>query len=172
MITLQEKRVLAIDPTGRGFGFAVLEGPRKLIDWGVKQIRKEKTARSILQSKELMEHYYPDVIVVEDWKGRGSRRCLRIGNLIRAIRMMAEGRRIPTRCFSRYRVRQAFYSWHRRVKKLEIWRHKAYASLGTKNEAQSPPTEWSGRSLLGMTGRSNSLSYQSRHGVHSRESLE
>jgi Holliday junction resolvasome RuvABC endonuclease subunit len=112
MIALQEKRVLAIDPTSRGFGFAVLEGPRKLIDWGVKQLRKEKTARSILQSKELMARYCPDVVVVEDWQGRGSRRCLRIGNLIRAIRTMAERRRISTRCFSRFRVRQAFASWH------------------------------------------------------------
>jgi len=34
-------RVLAIDPSTRGFGFAVLEGPSRLIDWGVKETRSK-----------------------------------------------------------------------------------------------------------------------------------
>ena len=116
MVIFQEQRVLAIDPTYRGFGFAVLEGPRRLIDWGVKQMRRTKTARTILQSKALMEQYCPDVVVVEDWQGKGSCRCLRIGNIIRAIRTMANLYRIPTRCFSRNRVRQAFDFWNAKTK--------------------------------------------------------
>lgn len=35
------KRVLAIDPNSRGFGFAVLEGPDRLIDWGVVHVRAD-----------------------------------------------------------------------------------------------------------------------------------
>lgn len=30
-------RVLAIVPTSRGFGYAVMEGPKRLIDWGLKE---------------------------------------------------------------------------------------------------------------------------------------
>ena len=33
-------RVLAIDPSTRGFGFAVLEGLEKLVDWGVTRMIK------------------------------------------------------------------------------------------------------------------------------------
>ena len=32
-------RVLAIDPTPRGFGYAILEGSTDLVDWGVKSVR-------------------------------------------------------------------------------------------------------------------------------------
>jgi len=40
-------RVLAIDPSTRGFGFAVLEGPDRLIDWGVKETKVDKNRRSL-----------------------------------------------------------------------------------------------------------------------------
>ena len=36
---IKEKRVLAIDPTTKGFGFAIMEGPERLIDWGVKGVK-------------------------------------------------------------------------------------------------------------------------------------
>jgi hypothetical protein len=39
-------RVLAIDPSTRGFGFAILEGPNQLIDWGVKETRADKEQAS------------------------------------------------------------------------------------------------------------------------------
>ena len=35
-------RILAIAPSSRGFGFAVLEGQEKLVDWGVKSIKGDK----------------------------------------------------------------------------------------------------------------------------------
>ena len=40
-------RVLAIDPSTRGFGFAVLEGPNRLIDWGVKETKTEQKRRTL-----------------------------------------------------------------------------------------------------------------------------
>ena len=40
-------RVLAIDPSTRGFGFAVLEGPERLIDWGVKETKIDKNKRTL-----------------------------------------------------------------------------------------------------------------------------
>jgi len=105
---VQEKRVLAVDPTSRGFGFAILEGPEILIDWGVKQIRARKHRRCLKRIEELIDRYQPEVVVVEDCTRKGSRRCLRVRNLIQAIRVLAANRRIPTRCFSRLRVRQVF----------------------------------------------------------------
>ena len=55
--------MLAVDPTSRGFGFAVLEGPQDLIDWGVKQVRARKTSRSLKAIQELMQRYRPEMIV-------------------------------------------------------------------------------------------------------------
>ena len=70
------KRVLALDPTSRGFGFVVLESPTMLVDWGVKTTRPKEEAKALAKVLEVIRHYQPEIIVLEDH--RGSRRCARI----------------------------------------------------------------------------------------------
>jgi RNase H-fold protein (predicted Holliday junction resolvase) len=78
----KEIRVLAIDPSTRGFGFAVLERPNRLIDWGVKETKKNKNVRTLKLIEDLIDRYLPNVIAVEDYAGKGSRRCRRIQGLM------------------------------------------------------------------------------------------
>jgi Holliday junction resolvasome RuvABC endonuclease subunit len=101
-------RVLAIDPSTRGFGFAVLEGPNRLIDWGVKETKTDKNKKTLKLVADLIERYQPSVIVVEDYAGKGSRRCRRIQGLIRDISKLASKRKIRIRGVSRLKVKQAF----------------------------------------------------------------
>ena len=75
-------RVLAIDPTSKGFGYAVLEGPDELIDWGVKEDRQNRNTRCLKQIAGLIERWRPDVFVVEEVRGKSSRRSLRVRELI------------------------------------------------------------------------------------------
>ncbi len=103
-----DKRVLAIDPASRGFGFAVLEGPKRLIDWGVKSARVNKDKRCLKLIEDLIERYEPDVIVVEDYAGKGSRRCRRVRQLIEGILILAGKRRIKARSYSRRKVKTVF----------------------------------------------------------------
>jgi RNase H-fold protein (predicted Holliday junction resolvase) len=98
-------RVLAIDPSTRGFGFAILEGPERLIDWGVKETKTDKKRRSLKFGAELIERYQPRVIVVEDYEGKGSRRCQRVGELINDISKLASNRKIRVRNVSRAKVK-------------------------------------------------------------------
>jgi Holliday junction resolvasome RuvABC endonuclease subunit len=100
--------VLAIDPSTRGFGFAILEGPNRLIDWGVKETKIDKQRKSLNLIEDLIERYQPSVIVVEDYAGKGSRRCRRIERLINDISKLASKRKIRVRSFSRIKVKQAF----------------------------------------------------------------
>src|SRR5207244_8155192 len=100
--------VLAIDPSTRGFGFAVLEGPERLIDCGVKETKKNKNARTLKLIEDLIDRYQPSVIVVEDYAGKGSRRCRRIQGLINDISKLASQRKIRVKSFSRAKVKQAF----------------------------------------------------------------
>jgi Holliday junction resolvasome RuvABC endonuclease subunit len=103
-----DKRVLAIDPSTRGFGFAVLEGPNRLIDWGVKETKTDKRQRSQKLIADLIEQYQPSVIVVEDYAAKGSRRCGRVCDLINDISKLAMNRNVKVKSFSRLKVRQAF----------------------------------------------------------------
>jgi len=111
-----EKRVLAIDPTSRGFGFAVLEGPERLIDWGVKEARVRKKSKFLRQLDALLTHYQPDALVVEDHASRGARRCARIQALLRAANGRAAIRKVKIRSLSRAAVRRAFASASARTK--------------------------------------------------------
>lgn len=101
-------RVLAVDPSTRGFGFAVLEGPRYLIDWGVKEVSGNKNAESLNRVAQLVERYKPLMVVLENPMGKGSRRCFRVQELIALIRDFAFKKKIKNRWFSRSEIRRAF----------------------------------------------------------------
>lgn len=80
-------RVLAIDPTSSGFGFAVLEGPESLIDWGG---RTAATSESALRKvTDMVRQYRVDVLVVEDCTDPRSRRGRRVRHLIEAMDLAA-----------------------------------------------------------------------------------
>ena len=73
-----ENRVLALDPTSRGLGFAVLEGAARLIDWGTKDAGRADSMLALRHVAALLDHYRPDAVVVEDVRDRGTRRCRRV----------------------------------------------------------------------------------------------
>ena len=99
-------RVLAVDPGSHGFGYAVLEGPSRLIDWGTTDIRKDKDSSAARKVDELLRWYEPDVLVVEDCSHDSSRRNPRITALVARMLEIAaalgvSSRRIPI--FQMYR---------------------------------------------------------------------
>jgi Holliday junction resolvasome RuvABC endonuclease subunit len=106
--TSKEVRVLAIDPTTRGFAFAVMEGPHRLIDWGVKSVRPAKEDRCLAGVAAQIQFFAPMVLVLENTTGRGSRRCARVRRLIEAIRVAAGEAGMRTRLVSRREVKAAF----------------------------------------------------------------
>jgi len=101
-------RVLAIDPSIRGFGFAILEGPDRLIDWGVRETKVDKKRKSLRFIAELIDRYQPSVFVVEDYAAKGSRRCGRVRELINDISKLAVKRKVKVRSCSSVKVKQAF----------------------------------------------------------------
>jgi Holliday junction resolvasome RuvABC endonuclease subunit len=110
--------VLAVFPSARGFGFAVFEGSRSLVDWGVRGIHGErKNVQSLAKVQELLDFYRPDLLVVEDYKGAGSRRAKRIEGLIGAITDVATKRRMVSASFSRADVRACFSHLGARTKR-------------------------------------------------------
>jgi Holliday junction resolvasome RuvABC endonuclease subunit len=114
-----QQRILALDPASREFGFAVLEGPETLVDWGGKVTRGDKRVETLRKVTDLIGQYRPEAIVVEEGEGRGSRRCPRVQELINALRALAVQHKVRTASFSRTNIRQAFAA-HGVVTKHEI----------------------------------------------------
>ena len=79
-----------------------------MIDWGVKETKVDKNKRSLKLINELVNDYQPYAMVVEDYAGKGSRRCRRIEGLIDDISNLAAKPRIKVRSFSRVEVKRAF----------------------------------------------------------------
>lgn len=102
------RRVLAIDPTSRGFGYAVLEGSDRLIDWGVVEVRPWTLSGCLRRVSDLIEGLRPTVIVTEDIRGRESRRGQRAREVITSIEAKAQQSGISYRAVPRNRVRQVF----------------------------------------------------------------
>lgn len=120
-----EARVLAIDPTHRGFGYVVFEGSHLLVDWGERNIRGVKNAGSIDAVARLIKLYQPDALVVEDPSSADCRRWPRVQLLIREIIGQAALMNINARRVSRAKIRKTF-SASRASTKYEI--AKAIAS--------------------------------------------
>lgn len=106
--TSKEVRVLAIDPTTRGFAFAVMEGPHRLIDWGVKSVRPVNEGRCLAGVAAQIKFFAPTVLVLENTAARSSRRCRRVRQLIQAIRTLAAKMGVRTRLVSRGQVKTVF----------------------------------------------------------------
>jgi len=104
----EQQLVLAVDPMVRGFAFTIMEGSNQLIDWGIKKNYRNENRRCLARVKELLEKYPFDAVILEDYKGKGSRRCLRVQQLIQAIHGLATVKGIATYSFSRDDIRNTF----------------------------------------------------------------
>lgn len=81
----KEIRVLSLDLHPRGFGYAIFEGTARLVDWGTKDIRKDKQYATLRKIGQLIRLYQPMVLVVEDCAHVKSRRNLRVRQLTETI---------------------------------------------------------------------------------------
>lgn len=111
-----EKRILSLDPANRGFGFCVMEGIDNLIDWGVKEVKRNEVERYLYKITKLIDAYHPDVIILGVIDGKGSRRCQRVKNLTAQIMKLALSRKIQIKCYSREEIRKVFALYRAKTK--------------------------------------------------------
>src|SRR5438128_294839 len=102
-------RILAIAPSTRGFGFALLEGLNTLIDWGVKSIEGDKNTSSVARVKAMIAHYEPGIVVLEDALAKPVRRAPRIRELTKRIVSMSKGQNVSVISLTRKQVRRVFF---------------------------------------------------------------
>ena len=102
---------MAIAPTTRGFGFAVLDGNETLVDWGVRRIDgKIKNTWSLAMVKKLVARYQPGVMVLQDTLAKSSRRAPRIKALTKRIIALAAGHKVSVKLFTFEKVRRIFFA--------------------------------------------------------------
>lgn len=106
-----DPRILAIDLRPQQFGYAVFEGPKRLLDWGVAYYRpggKEGAVVAGRRVAEMVRMFLPSVIVVKKVRQKIARDSYGAQPILRVIRRKAAADSISLRLISRRDVREAF----------------------------------------------------------------
>ena len=100
--------VLGIAPVSRGFGFVVLDTSRHAIDWGIKDVRKDKNATSVAKAIDIVGVHRPTIMALEDWDDQKNRRQRRTKILLRDFGQAAATRGIVVVRFGKDQIRETF----------------------------------------------------------------
>jgi Holliday junction resolvasome RuvABC endonuclease subunit len=99
-------RILAVSLSSRGFGFAVMEGNDRLIDYGNKVVRPDKNVHSLTQIEKMITRCQPDALVLHDVTAKRSHRSGRIKELHRTVVALAQRRTLTVKAIPAMEVRR------------------------------------------------------------------
>lgn len=120
-IHIPRRRILAINPVARGFGFVVFEEPHQLLDWGVARCNKRtrtKKGWTYVRSKCLdkigrhLARYQPSLVLMQDCADEDSKRCHTTQRFLDSILRFSVKKKVPVRTYSREDIRKAFSAFH------------------------------------------------------------
>src|SRR5262245_2109637 len=97
-------RIFALDPTTKGFGYAILETPFRLVDWGLAHVSGDKESGAVARFEELLDQFRPDIVILEDSTAPGSRRRPRVQKLLEKLQESARERGIAVHMVPRLAV--------------------------------------------------------------------
>ncbi len=102
-------QILSLYPTTRGFGFALFDSERRLLDWGSVGVRGDnKNVETMRQMALLIARTHATKITTEDTRPKSARRHDRIRRLHALLIAEAHVRHIPLLRFTRAEVLRYF----------------------------------------------------------------
>lgn len=102
-------RVLAVAPTTRGIGYAVMEGPDALIDFGCKEVRGDKNIQSLARVEKLIQDFQPGILLLPKVDAKSPRRAPRIKTLHQQIIKAAEKLKLKVALLSASQLRSRIF---------------------------------------------------------------
>ena len=115
----RKRRALALSiyVTNRGYAFSLFEGADRAVDWGTREHRgTDAQSRCLVTVTELLDHYQPDDLVLEEWRVRHCRRPDRIRALYRSFERLGKRRGQAVVCYTRQSVGAHFQELGARTK--------------------------------------------------------
>lgn len=108
-----EVRILAFDARRSRFGYALFEGPKRLLDWGASAIAPGSTDRTAITTASkriasLLEFGLPAAVVVKCPHRNSQKSATSMSPIVKAILREAAARRIPVSLMGREEIQQAF----------------------------------------------------------------
>jgi hypothetical protein len=107
------KRILAVDIRSSRVGFAVVETPIRLLDWGKRALTADSCSALI---GYLLRRYAITVLVVRGVAAGSPRDTVRVRKGLRAVRRIAHGRSVHFVAVSETTFKNVFRPYERRTK--------------------------------------------------------
>lgn len=109
-----QKITLAIYPNTFGVGFVICEGPREILDFGIKKVRPISHYTYMKKVRWLLDYCKPDIVLLLDYKARKiSNRQKRI---IDDIIQLAHAKQLNLKTYSKSQIKQTFLSFKAKTK--------------------------------------------------------
>jgi len=108
--------VLALYPNTRGLGYACVESPKDIIDYGIVTVRPICNGRILKRAKKFIEYYEPTLILIQDYESKYSRHGKRVSGLIDTIVAYAKEKRVPIKQYSREQIRNVLEQFGAKTK--------------------------------------------------------
>ena len=107
-LRVPEGLVLGFHPTSRGFGWVAFESPFQPFDWGLIYARGDKNAACLARLEAILDRLEPEVLVLEEFDRRTTRRANRIASLTTSVAAAATMRSIQVATYTLGDIRSAF----------------------------------------------------------------
>ena len=99
---------LSLFPNTRGLGYACVETPETLVDYGVVTVQPVSNEKVFARAKKFIDFFKPTVILIRDVDDPVTRRAKRIQNLVGIITEYAQEHNIPVYRYSRGKIQEVF----------------------------------------------------------------
>lgn len=96
---------MAVALSSRGFGYAVLEGEKFLVEYGSTSVKGDKNTRCLVKIEKLIALYRPDALALQNATAKGSHRAPRIKTLNQQAIEAARKNRLKVTLFSGKQLR-------------------------------------------------------------------
>ena len=100
--------IVTIAPTSRGFGYTIFAAPTAVMDWGVKETRRDKNELTKSKVQAMLQEVRPAAVVIENWFHESCRRSVRVRELLYDIAVVAHTGGAAAMAYSRQHIREAF----------------------------------------------------------------
>jgi hypothetical protein len=106
MIKNKTVRILAIAPTSRGFGYAVMEGSNRLLAHGNKTILRNRNPRALVWVNKFIHLYRPGILLLPDVNAADTHRAKRIKTLHQQIGALVRRHQLKLKLITATSVRE------------------------------------------------------------------
>ena len=109
-----QKITLVLYPNTFGVGFVICEGPKEILDYGIKKVNSISHYKYMKKIKWLIEYCKPDIVLLLDYKAR--KLSKRQKNIIDAILQLGRSENLAIKAYSRAQIKQVFASFNVKTK--------------------------------------------------------